>query len=43
MDESLRFVALLPEGEKMAPLCRKFEISRPCASDWVHKDSADLL
>ena len=28
MDERLRFVARLLEGEKMAPLCRQFGISR---------------
>ena len=28
MDERLRFVARLLEGEKMAPLCREFDISR---------------
>ena len=28
MDERLRFVARLLEGEKMAPLCREFGISR---------------
>jgi putative transposase len=28
MDERLRFVALLLEGEKMAVLCREFEIAR---------------
>ena len=28
MDERLRFVARLLEGEKMAPLCAEFEISR---------------
>jgi transposase len=28
MDERLRFIARLPEGEKMAPLCREFGISR---------------
>jgi putative transposase len=28
MDERLRFVARLLEGEKMAELCREFEISR---------------
>jgi len=28
MDERLRFIARLLEGEKMAPLCRKFGISR---------------
>ncbi len=29
MDERLRFVARLLEGEKMAALCREFGISRP--------------
>lgn len=28
MDERLRFVARLLEGEKMSPLCREFGISR---------------
>lgn len=28
MDERLRFVARLLEGEKMAGLCREFDISR---------------
>jgi putative transposase len=28
MDERLRFVARLLDGEKMAPLCREFAISR---------------
>ncbi len=28
MDERLRFVARLLEGEKIAPLCREFGISR---------------
>ena len=28
MDERLRFVARLLEGEKMAVLCRQFDISR---------------
>jgi len=28
MDERLRFVARLLEGEKMAALCRKFDVSR---------------
>lgn len=28
MDEKIRFVARLLDGEKMAPLCREFEISR---------------
>jgi transposase InsO family protein len=29
MDQKLRFIARLIEGEKMAPLCREFGISRP--------------
>ena len=28
MDERLKFVARLLEGEKMSPLCREFGISR---------------
>ena len=28
MDERIRFVARLLEGEKMAPVCRSFGISR---------------
>jgi len=28
MDERIRFVARLLEGESMAPLCREFDISR---------------
>jgi putative transposase len=28
MDERLKFIARLLEGEKMAPLCREFGISR---------------
>lgn len=28
MDERLKFVARILEGEKMAPLCREFGISR---------------
>ena len=28
MDERLRFIARLLEGDKMAPLCREFGISR---------------
>ena len=31
MDERLRFVARLLEGEKMAVLCREFDISRKTA------------
>jgi len=29
MDERLKFVARLLDGEKMSPLCREFGISRP--------------
>ena len=32
MDERLKFVARLLEGEKMAPLCREFGISRKTAT-----------
>jgi len=32
MDERLRFIARLLEGEKMAVLCREFEISRKTCS-----------
>jgi len=32
MDERLRFVARLLDGEKMAVLCREFEISRKTAT-----------
>jgi len=32
MDERLRFVARLFEGEKMAPLCAEFGISRTTGS-----------
>ena len=28
MDEKLKFIARLLEGEKMSPLCREFGISR---------------
>ena len=39
MDERLRFVARLLEGEKMAPLCAEFGISRktgrPCGTPVV--------
>jgi hypothetical protein len=33
MDERLRFVARLLEGEKMAPLCAEFGISRTGPSE----------
>ena len=29
MDEKLKFIARYLEGEKMAPLCREFGITRP--------------
>ena len=29
MDQKLKFIARLIEGEKMAPLCREFGITRP--------------
>ena len=29
MDQKLQFIARLIEGEKMAPLCREFGITRP--------------
>lgn len=29
MDQKLKFIARLLEGEKMAPLCREFGITRP--------------
>ena len=35
MDERLRFVARLLEGEKMAPLCAEFGISRKTGYDNV--------
>lgn len=35
MDERLKFVARLLDGEKMAVLCREFEISRKTASSPV--------
>ncbi len=34
MDERLRFVARLLEGEKMAPLCAEFGISPRHAPSW---------
>lgn len=32
MDQKLQFIARLIEGEKMAPLCREFGITRPTGS-----------
>jgi len=37
MDERLRFVARLLEGEKMAALCREFEISRKTGYKIFHR------
>ena len=37
MDERLRFVARLLDGEKMAPLCREFEISRKTGYKIFHR------
>ena len=37
MDERLRFVARLLEGEKMAELCREFDISRGSISRWASR------
>jgi putative transposase len=37
MDERLRFVARLLEGEKMAPLCREFGISRKTGYKVFHR------
>lgn len=35
MDERLRFVARLLEGEKMSPLCREFGISQRARCNWL--------
>lgn len=37
MDERLRFVARLLEGEKMAELCREFEVSRKTGCTILHR------
>jgi transposase len=37
MDERLRFVARLREGEKMAPLCAEFGISRKTGYKIFHR------
>jgi putative transposase len=37
MDERLRFVARLLEGEKMAALCREFDISRKTGYKIFHR------
>ena len=38
MDERLRFIARLLKGEKMAPLCREFGISRFCCSSTTSRN-----
>lgn len=38
MDERLRFVARLLDGEKMAPLCTGFGISRKTGCTIYHRD-----
>jgi hypothetical protein len=38
MDERLRFVARLLEGEKMAVLCREFEISTRTYNQRINQD-----
>jgi putative transposase len=43
MDERLRFIARLLEGEKMAPLCREFGISRVTGYKWVDRIEAEGL
>ena len=37
MDERLRFVARLLEGEKMAALCREFDVSRKTGYKIFHR------
>ena len=37
VDERLRFVARLMDGEKLAALCRKFDISRQTGSKIYHR------
>ena len=37
MDERLRFIARLLEGEKMAPVCREFGISRVTGYKIFHR------
>jgi putative transposase len=38
MDERLRFVARLLDGEKMAVLCREFEISTRTYNQRINRD-----
>lgn len=37
MDQKLKFIARYLEGEKIAPLCREFEISRPTAYKIINR------
>lgn len=37
MDERVKFVARLLEGEKMAALCREFDISRKTCPRWLFR------
>ena len=37
MDQKLKFIARYLEGEKIAPLCREFEISRPTAYSLIKR------
>ena len=38
MDQKLKFIARLVEGEKMAPLCREFGITRPTGYKIFNRD-----
>jgi putative transposase len=40
MDERLRFVARLLDGEKMAVLCREFDVSRKTGSQFTRSERA---
>lgn len=40
MDERLRFIARLIEGEKMAVLCREFDISRQTGHKFLKRYKA---
>ena len=35
MDQKLKFIARLLEGEQMAPLCREFGITRPTSQTFT--------
>ncbi len=38
MDQKLKFIARLLEGEQMAPLCREFGITRPTVPNFQYGD-----